>query len=566
MDLKPKKGIEKASQPQYGVIVEENVFVTARDGVKLAVDVYRPDAPGKFPALLALSPYGKSAQVFQTPPQPFGKSIFEASIESGDPYFYVPRGYVFVIGDLRGTGDSEGECEGHLSRYEGQDGADIVEWIAEQPWCDGNVGGAGICYFATMQLHVAAEQPPHLKCIAPWEIYGDDLYNHGAYEGGVLNIFFYGLYTGTYPARCGYAIKNVVSAMIKNTPKAEMEKLVEKAISNPDLVQYPYLYHLLKYPQKNPILFDFMLNPLDGSFYRERSVIERIDKIKVPAYVGGPFFSFFTEPQVNVFNRLQVPKKMFLYTDMGMRPWRAYHDELLRWYDYWLKGIDTGIMDEEPIRYHITGAEKWSTAKEWPLENTVWTDFYLGSLGQLQAEPDYFNPHPDCFLQEPLFVSEERAHVTYVSPPLAEDLQVTGPPRITFFASVDTDDTNFRIQVREAGSDALYPLAQGWLKASHRALDEAKTTPWEIAHDHTKAVPVKPGEIYEYTVQLRPMSHLFKAGSRILLDISSIDVPTDPETYDVMWHVCNARATLHKIYRDGKHPSRLSLPVIPRKG
>ena len=101
-----------ASRPEYGVLVEENVYVPARDGVGLAIDIYRPDAPGKFPALLALSPYGKSLQTFETPPQPFGKSCFEASIESGDPYFYAPRGYVYVIGDLRGTGDSEGEYEG----------------------------------------------------------------------------------------------------------------------------------------------------------------------------------------------------------------------------------------------------------------------------------------------------------------------------------------------------------------------------------------------------------------------------------------------------------------------
>src|SRR5208282_4821998 len=180
-----------ASEKKYGVKAEENVMVTTRDGVRVAIDIYRPDAPGKFPALLALSPYGKSAQVFQTPPQPFGKSIFEASVESGDPYFYASRGYVYVIGDIRGTGDSEGEYEGVMSCHEGEDGADVVEWLAQQPWCDGKIGTAGICYFANTQLQVAAAQPPHLKCIAPWEIFGDDLYNHGAYEGGVLNIFYY---------------------------------------------------------------------------------------------------------------------------------------------------------------------------------------------------------------------------------------------------------------------------------------------------------------------------------------------------------------------------------------
>ena len=559
------QGKSACSEPQYGMKVEENIFVKARDGVGLAIDIYRPDAPGKFPALLAMSPYGKTLQTFETPPQPFGKSCFEASIESGDPSFYAKRGYVYVIGDLRGTGDSEGAYEGLFSHHEGEDGADIVEWLAQQPWCDGNVGLAGICYFSSMQLHIAAEQPPHLKCIAPWEIFGDDLYNHGQYEGGVFNIFLYGLYTGTYPARCGYAIKNVKSWMIEHTPKDELKKLVDKALADPDLKQYPYLVHLLHYPEKNPILFDFMLNPLDGPYYRERSVSERLDKINVPTYVGGPLFSFFSQPQINVFNRVNVPKKMYLYPNMGTRPWRADHGELLRWYDYWLKGIETGIMDEAPVRYHTAVAETWQTAQQWPLETTRWTDFYFNSLGGLSLEPDYYNDEPDAFVQQPLYVTEERARVSYVSAPLSHNLQVTGPPRITFFASIDQPDTKFRVEVREEGSDAIYPLASGWLKASQRALDPARTTAWEIAHDHTKRVPVKPGEINEYTVQLRPMSHLFLVGKRIKVEISSIDVPTDIETYDVMWHVCNSATTLHKVYRDGCHQSRASLPVIPSR-
>jgi len=554
-----------ASQPTYGTTVDRDVFVPARDGVKLAVDIYRPDAPGKFPALLAMSPYGKDTQMFDTPPQPFGKSIFEASIECGDACFYAQRGYVYVIADLRGIGRSEGIYEGLFSHHEGEDGADIVEWLAQQPWCDGNVGLAGICYFSSMQLHVAAEQPPHLKCIAPWEIFGDDLYNHGLYEGGVLNIFLYGLYTGTYPARCGYAPNDVRSAMEMNTPPEELKKLVDEACKDPDLRQYPYLLHLLQYPKKNPILFDFMLNPLDGPYYRERSVSERLDKIKVPCYVGGPLFSFFSQPQMNVFNTVDVPKKMFLYTDMGTRPWRGHHEEVLRWYDYWLKGIDTGIMDEPPIRYHTTVMEKWQAAETWPLENTVWTDFHFQSLEQLGSEPDFWNDEPDAFVQQPLYVTEKRDRVTYISRPLSEDLQVTGPPRITFYAAIDQDDTCWRVEVREADSDAIYPLASGWLKASHRALDDARTTPWEIAHDHTKEEPIVPGEVNEYLVQLRPMSHLFKTGKQIKVEISCIDIPTDIETYDVMWHVCKSRTTLHKIYRDGNYPSRASLPVIPKE-
>jgi predicted acyl esterase len=282
--------------------------------------------------------------------------------------------------------------------------------------------------------------------------------------------------------------------------------------------------------------------------------------------VGGPLFSFFSQPQINIYNTLKVPKKFLLYSNMGTRPWKAQHEEVLRWYDYWLKGIDTGIMDEPPVRYYTAVDNKWSKANEWPIESTVWTKFYLNSLESLSPEPDNYNDVPDCFVQQPLYVSEERARVRYMTPPLAEDVQVTGPPRITFYAAIDADDTNFRIDVRDEPSDnsGILPLSSGWLKASFRALDKKKTTPWEIGHDFTKSVPVKPGEINEYVAQLRPISYTFKAGHRIKLEISSIDIPTDPETYDVMWHVCSSRPTLHKIYRDGKYPSHLLLPVIPR--
>ena len=176
-----------------------------------------------------------------------------------------------------------------------------------------------------------------------------------------------------------------------------------------------------------------------------------------------------------------------------------------------------------------------------------------------------WNDEPDAFVQQPLYVTEKRNRVTYVSRPLSADLQVTGPPRITFYAAIDQDDTCWRVEVREADSDAIYPLASGWLKASHRALDPERTTPWEIAHDHTKEVPIVPGEVNEYVVQLRPMSHLFKAGKQIKVEISCIDIPTDIETYDVMWHVCKSRTCLHKIYRDATHHSRASLPVIPKE-
>ena len=253
---------------------------------------------------------------------------------------------------------------------------------------------------------------------------------------------------------------------------------MEEALADPDLRQYPYLYHLLKYPKKNPILFDFMLNKLDGPYYRERSVSERLDKIKVPTYVGGPLFSFFSQPQINVFNRSNVPKKMFLYTDMGTRPWRAHHDELLRWYDYWLKGIETGIMDEAPVRYHTTVAEKWQSGAGVAAGEHRVDRLLPQQPGAAAARARLLQRRAGRLRAGAALRDREDGRGSPTSAaPLSEDLQVTGPPRVTFYASIDTADTNWRVDVREEGSDAIYPLASGWLKASHRTLDHAQDHP-----------------------------------------------------------------------------------------
>ena len=146
------------SQPKYGIRTQKDVYITVRDGIKLCVNVYRPDSPGKFPALLALGGYGKELQEELIPPQPLNKSaVWDGNIEAGDTPDIVNRGYVHVIGDLRGVGKSEGEYAGMWSTQEGRDGADIVEWIAKQPWCDGNVGMIGYSYYGGSQLATAAQ-------------------------------------------------------------------------------------------------------------------------------------------------------------------------------------------------------------------------------------------------------------------------------------------------------------------------------------------------------------------------------------------------------------------------
>lgn len=561
---------EQGSQPIYKVREEKHAYVAMRDGVRLAIDIYRPDAEGRFPALLAISPYGKEVQQLPLPPQAVEVSpLWNGCMEAGDTEYIVSRGYVHLIADSRGTGDSEGEYIGLFSKHEAEDGYDLVEWIAQQPWCDGNVGMTGICYYGTVQLFVAAEQPPHLKAICPFEMWTDDLYSHCAYDGGVLYAFTHGLFYGR-DADSGYAPKNVVSAMIKNTPKEELDRLFQEATSNSDIRGYPVFYHLLKYPQKNPPFVDILLNPNDGPFYWERSAYTKYDKIKIPVYAGGCWGGFipWSVAPINVYQGISSPKKLFMIPSIAPRPWRNYHDVVIRWFDHWLKGIDTGIMNEPPIKFFVVGADRWREEHEWPLATTEWTKFYLHSGESLSLEPET-QEELDSFLQEPLSLSPERQMLKYLTLPLPEDTEVTGPVALHLYASIDTDDTNWRADVKdvdEHGLEGILPVTRGWLKASHRALDESKSEPWQPHHPHLKPEPVVLDEIYEYAIELQPISYLFKAGHRIKLEISSIDSARDPATAvpPSGFHICSSKTTRHTIYHGRERPSHLLVPVIPK--
>jgi predicted acyl esterase len=558
---------ELISQPRYRIKAEENVYVTMRDGVRLVVDIFRPDAPGKFPALLALSPYGKELQKLLLPPQPLDKSaLWDGNIEAGDIDYIVSRGYVHVIGDLRGTGDSEGEYLGYNSKFEREDGYDLVEWIAQQPWCDGNVGMTGYSYYSEVQVAIASEQPPHLKAIYPTGMYSD-LYRV-AYPGGILCLFLYGLWDGRL-GTSGLAPKKVVSAMMKNLSKEEFERRRKEVLSHPDIGRYPNTYHLLHYPQKNPPFFDLLLNPLNGPFYYERSSYTKFDKIRIPVYSIGAWTHFFNVVgQLSVYSGINSPHKKLMMHPPGLvdRPWRQGLDRVIRWYDHWLKGIDTGMMDEPPINIFVMGLNQWRYENEWPLARTRWTQFYLRSWGGLSPEPEKYNHEPDCFVQQPLYMSSETHSLKYLSPPMSEDLEVIGPVALYLFASIDTDDTNWIVELSDVdGHGREQLLGRGTLKASHRAIDKGKSQPWQPYHPHTSSEPVVPGEVYEYAIEIVPISNMFRVGHRIQLEIKSMVSPRDPENL-IHYHplLCSSRTTVHKIYRNKEFESHLLLPVIPK--
>ncbi len=556
---------ELISQPKYGIKVEKDVFVQMRDGVKLAINVYHPDTKGKFPALLAIGGYGKELQEELIPPQPLSKSpIWDGCIEAGDTPDIVSRGYVQVIGDVRGIGQSEGEYPGMWAQQEGKDGADLVEWIAKQPWCDGNVGMIGYSYYGGIQLKVAIQQPPHLKAIICSHL-SYDFYRDQVYIGGILRLFMYGLWDGRH-GTSGYAPKDRTSQMVKNLSKEELERRVQELLKDPDIKYYPNVYHLLHYPYKNPQFFDYLLNPFDGPFWQDRSVYPFIDKIKIPAYIIGKIGG--TEGYWDIYSNLNTTKKLWVKpAGTEERPWREDTETILRWHDHWLKGNDTGIMDEPQVKMWVPGANQYYSGKDLPLKEPDFTNCYLRRWESLSFQPELYQPDPDCFLQQPLHLSTKRDSVKYSSPPLPADLEVIGPAAFNFFASIDTEDAHWIARLSDVGPTGQETrVARGMLKASHRATDPSKSKPYLPYHTHTSAEPVKPGEVNEYNISLGNVVNIFKAGHRIKLEIDSMLSPRDPEV-QIHYHplLNSARATLHKIYRNEQYQSHLVLPITSRK-
>ncbi|TBL76555.1 CocE/NonD family hydrolase [Paenibacillus thalictri] len=558
------------------MIIKKNVRIPMRDGVRIAADIYLPEGTGQVPALLALSPYGKElqAQALTLPPQARPSVLWNGAIEAGDIRAVVDRGYAHIIADVRGTGGSEGELCGNYDsggHGEGKDIYDIVEWMAEQPWCDGNVGMIGISYFATVQILGAAENPPHLKAIF---VNGGhfDLYEL-CYHGGVMWMMPRASREGR-GGDSGVAVRNVTSKSSKVYTPEQFQQRIQERLNDPDIAHWSDLVHLLHYPDRHELWMDYLLNPLDGPFWQEGHCLDVAHKVTIPAYFQVKWGRGWTvDGSIECFNRVNGFKKLDIQPlpPMQERPFHESHEEMFRWYDYWLKGIDTGIVDEPTINVFVEGAREWRGEVEWPLPHTKWTDYYLRPRHKLSAKPEPLSSqyaHPDGFYQAPATVTSTTESVKWQSGEFLEDTEMTGPAALYVHVEIDTDDTNLIAKLYDVDPSGKRRLVtSGYLKASHRELDEAKSKPWQPHHPHTRAEPVPAGEIIEYAIRMYPFSMLFKAGHRIELELScneSIDEANAKLLPPDSYHLPSGRATTHKIYRDAEYKSRLVLPVIPK--
>ena len=541
------------SERRYGIIVERNLSIPMRDEIKLGATIVRPDANGKFPAICGFHFFSEDLQT--APIRPTGINYANGPVEAGDSNFFVRRGYIHVIVSTRGSGRSGGEmC--NYSPTEHEDNAEAIEWVANQPWCDGNVGTFGASAFSVTAQQLAALNPPHLKCIfAPWA--WNDSYRDKLCHGGIIS---YGMQT-SIPSmmpnpRC-------YSWTRRQFGDEKFKELIDKVLQDDEISSVPVLVEIIRNPEKgvNAWMTDVLLNPFDGPFYQERNA--KLEAIKVPSYIGGCWgiFGLHLPGAFRAWERIKAPKKMMIgppyYLD---RPVYQLQYESLRWFDHWLKGMDNGIMEEPPIRLFVPGTGEWKATDDWPLPETKWTPFYLHSRGLLSEHEFWPHEGSSTFEDSPF----RREGLTFSSPPLVENTEIIGPITLNLYASsTDTEILWFisLLDVDPQGEEKL--LTRGWLRGSQGKVDPDRSKPWEAFHPHTGREPLTPGEIYEFVINIVPTANLFKVGHRIGLRIKCVD-DEQPKTFleaIAIGHLWRVRPSMVTVYHNADCPSSLILPV-----
>ena len=543
----------------YNVKMEFDLKVPMRDGTKLSADIYRPDASGKFPVILLRTPYDNHSP-----------SIVKQAM------FFAEHGYVFVAQDVRGRHDSEGDF--YPYKNEALDGYDTQEWCGTQPWSDGNV--------ALTQWYPAPLRNPHLKTMVVLVSPPDPLYNF-PYENGAIMPSAVSWLAYVH----GHSNQNVEhinwSQVYKHLPLTDMDNVAG--------------YNLTVWDE-------WMKHPMLDDYWRSMSYESQYNEIDVPIlHISG----WYDDDQPGTMRNYvgMVKHGRTEHTRMNqklvMGPWphavntTSKLGELdfgptalidlskleLRWFDYWLKNIDNGIMREPKVRIFVMGENIWRDEHEWPLARTNFTKFYLHSGGNansrfgdgtLSTEPPKDEPpdrytydpsHPVPFITDPTFSQiggpddyqaiERRDDIlVFTSPELTEDLEVTGPISATVYAASDRTDTDFTVKLLDVYPDGrAIRLTDGIIRARYRNSLE-------------KPEYLLPNKPEKFTIDCWATSNVFKKGHRIRVEISSSAFPKFDRNLNTggILGLDSVMVAAHQtVYHESRFPSYVLLPIIPKR-
>ncbi|PLR98767.1 CocE/NonD family hydrolase [Bacillus sp. T33-2] len=551
---------------QFGVMTDEDVFITMRDGTKLVANVYRPDAPGKYPVILTQTPYNKNSSL-------------------GAPNEYlVKRGYVHVVADVRGTGGSQGSWDS-FGEAEQKDGYELVAWAASQPWSDGSVGLWGASYMAINQLLTAAQQPPALKAIFPI-VPMADVYRDILMSGGMMN-------TGFIPTWLGLVTS---SGLLPPT----------YTLSEPLTASTVLLGHA-------GATTGFPINTLstlltggdlayDGKGWQTRSPYFSADRIRVPAFITGGLHDIFQRGEPLLYEKLKknVNAKLLMgnwtHGDYGSG---LPHDGVppldqiaLRWFDHYLKGMNTRVDKIPKVTQYVLGDGHFKVQADYPQPGARASKWYLNRQGKLSEEKPSSTEPGDLMPQHPVngicsgstnqWLAgamdalpckkdnrlTELTEVTYTSKPFETDFHISGPIGAELFISTTAKEAVVSVRVTDVAPDGTSTeLTAGWLAASFRKLDKSKTRyldgeiiqPW---HPFTaeSVEEVVPGMPMKLNIEIFPTNAVIKKGHKLRVAVGPSDFPHAISPLPQLGKQAGGTVT---ILHDANHPSSIVVPALP---
>jgi uncharacterized protein len=571
--------------PSQAIHIDFDVPVGMRDGTVLRANVYRPAGDGRWPVLLTRLPYGKDL--------PGAGFVL-------DPVQAARRGYVVVVQDTRGRFRSEGAWEPF--RHEAEDGFDTIGWAAGLPEADGQVGMYGASYFGFTQWSAATQAPLALRAMVPYITWADPLNGlasrGGAFELGTLANWFLGTTGADVLVRRHRGDHRALGAAL-GALFGEYDALGPEGYASLPLAEFGPL----KRQDVAPAFFEALAVATDRAGLEPLTILGKHDRVRVPTFNIGGWYDIFladTLAHYRAMRALGRPTKLLVgpwahgrsmnpigELNFGFGAQTALIDlqqDLgslqLRWFDHWLKGIDSGLLAEPPVRLFVMGANVWRDEPDWPLARAVDTPLYLRAGGRLSAERPGADEPPDRYTYDPrdpvptrggaLLMTPEyppgpfdqraieaRPDVlVYTTPPLEHDTEVTGPIRLRLWAGSSAPDTDFVARLLDVYPDGRsINLTDGILRARFRGA--ARSEPPSL---------IEPGRPYAYDIDLWATSNLFRAGHRIGLHVTSSSFPRwdrNPNTGHPPGADAELSTAQQAVLHDAEHPSCLSLPVVP---
>jgi len=591
------------SKATFAVKVERNARLTMRDGTHLATDIYRPDGDGKFPAVLARTPYDRRNLEMQA-------------------QYYARRGYVFAAQDCRGRFGSEGAWEPFVN--EKTDGYDTIEWLAKQSWSSGKVGMIGGSYLGWVQWFAASQRPPHLVTIipnvAPPEPFYNIPYEHGVFflGGAIWWADFVESTAGADLAGQMAALGNIgdkkYHELLRSLPVIDLDK---KVLGKENRYWRAWIEHWT-----------------DDAYWRRADFYDDLKDVDLPVFHQSGWFdgdgigsklnyqkmiSYGHKNQKLVlgpWGHTDTDMRMLGEWDFGPQAIVDLQRQYLRWFDYWLKGIDNGITKEPLVSLFVMGPNRWLRDNAYPISGTRFEKWYLSSGGSANTsggdgrllgaeavgsgaaadryayDPADPTPTPDDYVpdedhpagtatpatgpatrpattQNAKSVEEEaklrrgyHAKVTaarrdiliYTSPPMEKPLTVAGPLSAVIYASSTAKDTDWFVRLIEVNKDGqLWTRGEGRLRARFR-------------NSNRQPEPIKPGEVYEYHLDLWQTGMEVPVGNRLRVEVCSASFPFFSRNLNTGGHSETETTFItaqQTIYHDAKHRSHVLLPVIP---